>query len=88
MRLTVAHPGADFPDDIVAVMSYEPIVEDLRRLCADERPTGAEELAERAASLCLKQPDVRSARVEVELNEQSTGAVAGVTAFREQSKRI
>jgi len=84
VRLTVAHPGPDFPDDIAAVMSYEPIVQDLRRLCADARPSGAEELAERAASLCLKQPEVSSARVEVELADRSTGALAGVTVFRAQ----
>lgn len=88
VRLTVAHPGPDFADDIAAVMSYEPIVQDLRRLCADERPSGAEELAERAASLCLKQPEVSSARVEVELPDRTTGAVAGITVFREQSERI
>lgn len=88
VRLTVAHPGPDFPDDIAAVMSYEPIVQDLRRLCADERLPGVEELAERAASLCLKQPKVCSVRVEVGLPDHATGAIAGVTLSRGQSEGV
>lgn len=86
LRLTVTHPGAGFADDIAAVMSYEPIIQDLRRLCADERPANAEALAERAASVCLKQAQVVSARVEVTLTGRADGAVAGVTLFREQPK--
>lgn len=86
LRLTVTHPGPDFPDDIAAVMSYEPIIQDLRRLCADERPANAEELAERAASVCLRQEQVVSARVEVALSDRPDGAMAGVTLFREQPK--
>ncbi len=66
LRLTVTHPGPAFPDDITAVMSYEPIVQDLRLLCADQRPTDMHDLAERAATLCLKQPKVCGVRVEVE----------------------
>lgn len=85
VRLSVAHPGSGFADDIAAVMSYEPIVQDLRRLCGGERLSGVEELAERAAALCLKQPEVCSARVEVELPDRTSGAMAGVTVFRERS---
>lgn len=88
VRLMVAHPGPDFADDIAAVMSYEPIVQDLRRLCADERLSGVEELAERAAALCLKQPKVYSVRVDVELPEHASGAVAGVTVSREQAEGV
>lgn len=88
VRLVVTHPGPDFPDDIAAVMSYEPIVQDLRRLCADERLPGVEELAERAASLCLKQPKVCSVRVEVQLPDQTSGSVAGVTVSREQAEGV
>lgn len=88
VRLTVAHPGPDFPDDIAAVMSYEPIVQDLRRLCADERPSGVEELAERAAGLCLKQHKVCSVRVDVDLPDDSSGAVAGFTVSRGQAEGV
>lgn len=88
VRLSVTHPGPDFPDDIAAVMSYEPIVQDLRRLCADETLPGVEELAERAAALCLKQSKVRSVRVEVELPERSAGAVAGVTVTRDAADAL
>jgi len=86
VRLTVIHPGPDFPDDIAAVMSYEPIVQDLRRLCAEQTQPGVEELAERAAALCLKQPKVCSVRVEVELPEQTSGSIAGVTVTRENAE--
>lgn len=86
VRLTVDHPGAEFADDIAAVMSYEPIVLDLRRLCADENPTGVEELAERAAAICLKQRKVHSVRVEVELPSHGSGAMAGITVSRDQAE--
>jgi len=88
VRLTVTHPGPDFPDDIAAVMSYEPIVQDLRRLCADERLPGVEELAERAASLCLKQPRVCSVRVDVELPDGGSSGIAGVTLSRAQGEGV
>ncbi len=67
LELTVSHPGRGFPDDITAVMSYEDIVEDLRRLCAAETVPGPGHLAERVADLCLAHPEVRRVRVDVEL---------------------
>lgn len=76
LTLTVAHPGSGFPDDIAAVMSYEDIVEDLRRLCADETMPGPDHLAERAAALCLAHARVRTAHVEVEL---PSGVGASIT---------
>jgi dihydroneopterin aldolase len=86
VRLTVAHPGPGFPDDIAAVMSYEDIVEDLRRLCAGPAVPGPEHLAEQAAALCLERAKVRKVRVEVELGAgNGTGdAAAGVTITRER----
>lgn len=84
LTLTVAHPGAGFPDDIAAVMSYEDIVNDLRALCAGEAVPGAEDLAERAASLCLERAKVRKVRVEVELRAADPDTiVTGVTLTRE-----
>ncbi|HEY0833057.1 MAG TPA: hypothetical protein VGE72_04025 [Azospirillum sp.] len=85
VRLTVAHPGPGFPDDIAAVMSYEDIVEDLRRLCAGPAVPGPEDLAERTAALCLERDRVRKVRVEVELRSSGTGDVlAGVAITRER----
>lgn len=88
VTLTVSHPGPGFQDDIAAVMSYEPIVQDLRRLCAEQTPSGAEELAEHAAHLCLKQPEVRSVQVEVRLPEQASGTIAGFTVTRARAEGV
>jgi len=86
VRLTVAHPGPGFPDSIHAVMSYEDIVEDLRRLCAGPAVPGPEDLAESAAELCLERPKVRKVRVEVELTAGAAGeASAGVAITRERA---
>ncbi|QCO16875.1 dihydroneopterin aldolase (plasmid) [Azospirillum brasilense] len=83
LELKVSHPGLSFPDDITAVMSYEDIVEDLRRLCAQEALPGPEYLADRTADLCLAYPKVRHVRVEVELSSPLPDtAGSGVTITR------
>lgn len=85
LELKVSHPGLGFPDDITAVMSYEDIVEDLRRLCAQEAVPGPEYLADRTAELCLVHPKVRRVRVDVELPSLLPDtAGAGVTITRER----
>lgn len=85
LRLTVTHPGPGFPDDIAAVMSYEDIVEDLRRICAEETVPGPEHLAERAADICLSHVQVKVAEVEVELPSPDPAvAGAGATITRVQ----
>ncbi|QCO04306.1 dihydroneopterin aldolase (plasmid) [Azospirillum argentinense] len=83
LELKVSHPGLSFPDDITAVMSYEDIVEDLRRLCAQEAVPGPDYLADQAAALCLAHPKVRQVRVDVELPSLLPDtAGAGVTITR------
>ncbi|WP_353859557.1 hypothetical protein [Azospirillum formosense] len=83
LELKVSHPGVSFPDDITAVMSYEDIVEDLRRLCAQEAVPGPDYLADRTADLCLAHPKVRHVRVDVELSSPFPDtAGAGVTIIR------
>ncbi|MGQ9367486.1 hypothetical protein [Azospirillum sp. ST 5-10] len=67
IRLTVAHPGAGFPDDIAAVLSYEDIVLDLRALCADATVAGPADLAERTVRLCLAPARVQRACVTAEI---------------------
>ncbi|CAO3433948.1 dihydroneopterin aldolase [Azospirillum doebereinerae] len=85
LTLTVAHPGAGFPDDIAAVMSYEDIVEELRRLCAEAPIPGPDYLAERAADLCLTHAKVQRVRVDVELpSATAEGAGAGASITRAQ----
>ncbi|MDQ2103977.1 dihydroneopterin aldolase [Azospirillum isscasi] len=86
LELKVSHPGLGFPDDITAVMSYEDIVEDLRRLCAQETLPGPDYLADRTADLCLAHPKVRRVRVDVELQSLIPDtAGAGVTITRNRS---
>lgn len=88
LRLTVTHPGPGFADDISAVMSYEDIVEDLRRLCAAETVPGPELLAERTADLCLSHAQVLTAQVEIELPSLFDPDVgAGISLTRVQRSK-
>ena len=83
LELKGSHPGPGFPDDITAVMSYEDIVEALRRLCAQDAVPGPDYLADRTADLCLAHPKVRRVRVDVELPSLLPDtAGAGVTITR------
>lgn len=85
LELKVSHPGRGFPDDIAAVMSYEDIVEDLRRLCAEDAVPGPDYLADRAAALCLTHARVRRVRVDVELSSPLPNVMgSGVSITREQ----
>lgn len=81
LTLTVTHPGPGFPDDIAAVMSYEDIVEDLRRLCAESNVSGAEYLADRAADLCLSHAKVRLVQVDVTIPAADSGDSAAGTSL-------
>ncbi|MBP2290480.1 dihydroneopterin aldolase [Azospirillum rugosum] len=86
LELKVSHPGRGFPDDIAAVMSYEDIVEDLRRLCAEDAVPGPDYLADRAAALCLAHAKVRRVRVDVELSSALPDVTgSGVSITREQA---
>lgn len=67
-RLTARHPGRQFADDIAAVLSYEDIVVDLRRLCALSLAPDPAALALAAADSALTHPDVRVAEVEVAIS--------------------
>lgn len=76
LTLTVTHPGPGFPDDIAAVMSYEDIVEDLRRLCAESGVPGPDYLTDRAADLCLSHAKVRRVQVDVTIPAPAPGGPA------------
>ncbi|WP_448205508.1 dihydroneopterin aldolase [Azospirillum sp. sgz302134] len=89
LELKVSHPGHGFPDDINAVMSYEDIVEDLRRLCAEETVPGPDYLADRTADLCLAHPKVQRVRVDVELPSllpDTAGAGVSITRTRREEE--
>ncbi len=89
LELKVSHPGQGFPDDITAVMSYEDIVEDLRRLCAEDAIPGADYIADRAAALCLTHDKIRRVRVDVELPSlRPDTAAAGVSITRTRTDEL
>lgn len=66
-RLEALHPGRQFADDIAAVLSYEDVVVDLRRLCAHAATPDPAALALAAADRALTHPDVRSVEVEISI---------------------
>ena len=74
--LTVADPGADHGDSVAAVVSYEDIVDGIRRLADAGHVNLAETFAERIASFCLEDPRVRRARVRVDKPEAFDGAAS------------
>ncbi|CAO3435201.1 hypothetical protein [Azospirillum endophyticum] len=83
LTLAVTHPGPGFPDDIASVMSYEDIVEDLRRLCRESDVPGADYLADRAADLCLTHDKVRRVQVDVTIpSVDSDDSSAGTSLTR------
>lgn len=77
LRLTVAHPGPDFADDISSVMSYEGVIDILRRLSAETTGMATPRAAaEHAARQLRTLPKVRAARVRLtqpQLNGGSLG---------------
>lgn len=78
--LTVRHPGPAFPDEIAAVLSYEGIVEAIRRMAGGGHVKLIETLADRIADLCLADErvlavDVRAEKLEVFADAASVGVV-------------
>ncbi|MEI6560184.1 MAG: dihydroneopterin aldolase [Rhodospirillaceae bacterium] len=78
--LTVRHPGPGFRDEIAAVLSYESLVEGIRRVAADGHIKLIETLAERIADLSLADPrvlvaEVRAEKLEVFADAASVGVV-------------
>lgn len=66
VELTVRHPGAGFRDEIVAVLSYEGLVEGIRRVAESGHIKLIETLADRIGDLCLEDERVTAAEVRVE----------------------
>jgi dihydroneopterin aldolase len=64
--LTVHHPGPGFRDEIAAVLSYEGLVDGIRRLARAGHIKLIETLAERIADLCLMDERVLGAEIQVE----------------------
>ena len=66
LDLGVTEGEAGHNDQLENVVCYEDIVKRVRAITADGHVNLAETLAERIASLCLQDPQCRSARVRVE----------------------
>jgi dihydroneopterin aldolase len=66
VNLAVLEGEAPVEDQLVNVVSYETIVEGVRRIAQSGHINLVETLAERIAELSLSDPRVRSARVRVE----------------------
>lgn len=66
VELTVRHPGPGFRDEIAAVLSYEGLVDGIRRVAQVGHIKLIETLADRIADLCLADDRVFGAEVRVE----------------------
>lgn len=66
VELAVADDGAPLNDDVSRVLSYEDIVNGIRRLTDGPHINLVETLAEQVADLCLADHRVRIVRVRVE----------------------
>ena len=76
VELTVRHPGAGFRDEIAAVLSYEGLVDGIRRVAEAGHIKLIETLADRIADLCLEDARVTHAEVRVEKLEVFADAAA------------
>ncbi len=81
--LTVRHPGQGFRDEIAAVLSYEELVDGIRRMAQSGHIKLIETLADRVAGLCLTDERVLGAEVRVEkLEVFADAASVGVVMAR------
>ncbi|MFQ5985357.1 MAG: dihydroneopterin aldolase [Alphaproteobacteria bacterium] len=86
--LAVDDGGLSLDDDIANVVSYEEVVQGVKRLVARRHVNLVETLAEQIAELCLKDSRVASARVRVEkLDAIAEAASVGVDIERVRSDR-
>ena len=83
LLLQVRQDGAQFSDDIGAVLSYDDLLSGLKRVLLDEHTNLVEMLAEKIARLCLAHDQVQSARVSVaKLDIYDGVAVPGIRLER------
>jgi 7,8-dihydroneopterin aldolase/epimerase/oxygenase len=66
LDLSVRESSRDLEDDLRNVVCYDEIISAVRRLATAGHVRLIETLAERIAELCLNDPRIREARVEVE----------------------
>lgn len=76
VELKVHHPGPAFADEIASVMSYEGVVDGIRRLTRDPLTIGLDELAREIGDVCLEDERVEKAKVRVEKSGAASDAAA------------
>lgn len=83
LDLSVFESNAPIDDKLENVLCYEELIVKTRALASEGHVNLVETLAERIAALCLRQPDVVSARVRVEkLDVFSDAASVGIEIER------
>lgn len=83
LDLSVFESDAPIDDRLENVLCYEELIVKTRALASEGHVNLVETLAERIAELCLRQPDVVSARVRVEkLDVFSDAASVGIEIER------
>ena len=85
VSLKVKAPPAPFPDSLSAVLSYEDIVEGMRKMVVSGHINLIETLAERVATLCLADERAIEATVRVEkldVYAQAAGIGIEITRFQ------
>lgn len=81
--MTVLEQAGPQSDDIANVVSYEDVIEGIKRLLAEGHINLVETLADKIALLCLADLRVRSARVRVEkLDVYAEAASVGIEIER------
>lgn len=83
VEMAVLEQAGPSSDDIANVVSYEDVIEGIKRLLAEGHINLVETLAEKIASLCLVDSRVRSARIRVEkLDVYAEAASVGIEIER------
>ncbi|MFA6022325.1 MAG: dihydroneopterin aldolase, partial [Rhodospirillales bacterium] len=66
VEMAVLEQAGPLSDDIANVVSYEDVIEGIKRMLAEGHINLVETLAENIAALCLVDPRVRSVRIRAE----------------------
>ncbi|MBC7907723.1 MAG: dihydroneopterin aldolase [Rhodospirillaceae bacterium] len=83
--MAVYEQAGPLSDDIANVVSYEDVIEGIKRMLADGHINLVETLAEKIAELCLVDARVKSVRVRVEkLDVYAEAASVGIEIERRQ----
>lgn len=84
--MAVLEQAGPLSDDIANVVSYEDVIEGIKRMLADGHINLVETLAEKIAALCLADERVSSVRVRVEkLDVYAEAASVGIEIERRRA---